>query len=498
MGKFDVVIIGAGLGGLECGYILSKHGKSVCIVEKEALIGGCLQTFRRGGVSFDTGFHYVGGLEPGQMLYKLFSYFGLMDLPWKKMDSDCFDKVIIEGDEYCYAQGFDNFKNTLIKAFPHEAEAICKYVDFLKSVGDNTNKSFDIRDTQEFYEQSLFAQSAYEYLTSLFTDKRLIDVVSGTALKMELNTEKLPLYIFAQINSSFIQSAYRLEGGGMQIAETLRKHIESFGGKVLRNAKVTDVRATDDSKIASVVINDGEYEVEGDMFISNAHPAVTMNLLQNSKLIRNIYCKRINNLENTFGMFTANIELKPNAIKYQNRNIYAYEKSGVWQLHENITDDVNSVLISFQPPKDGTEYCLNLDILTPMKWECVEKYFGTKIACRGIEYEQLKECMTKKCIAVASKYIPGLQEAVKAVYTSTPLTYSDYTATKNGSAYGIRKNFNELMFTVLTPRTPVSNLLLTGQNLNLHGILGVSMTSIFTCAEVLGMENIVKDLNNNK
>ncbi len=93
MEKFDVVIIGAGLGGLECGYILSRHEKKVCIVEKESLIGGCLQTFRREGISFDTGFHYVGGLEPGQMLHKLFMYFGLMELPWKKMDSDCFDKM---------------------------------------------------------------------------------------------------------------------------------------------------------------------------------------------------------------------------------------------------------------------------------------------------------------------------------------------------------------------------------------------------------------------
>jgi all-trans-retinol 13,14-reductase len=131
-----------------------------------------------------------------------------------------------------------------------------------------------------------------------------------------------------------------------------------------------------------------------------------------------------------------------------------------------------------------------------MSWSKVEKYFGTKIANRGAEYEQMKEDMAQKCISIASKYIDGLQDAIKSVYTSTPLTYCDYTGTMQGSAYGLRKNYNELMYTVLTPRTPVSNLLLTGQNLNLHGILGVSMTSIFTCAEILGMETIVNDLNN--
>jgi all-trans-retinol 13,14-reductase len=50
------------------------------------------------------------------------------------------------------------------------------------------------------------------------------------------------------------------------------------------------------------------------------------------------------------------------------------------------------------------------------------------------------------------------------------------------------------MYTILTPKTPVENVYLTGQNLNLHGILGTSMTSFFTCAEILGMQTIVEDL----
>lgn len=491
---FDIVIIGAGLGGLECGYILQKHGKHVCILEKDALIGGCLQTFRRNGIKFDTGFHYVGGLDKGQMLHTIFSYLGLMDLPWKKMDESCFDEIIIEGKHYKFANGYERFKQTLTEAFPHQAKNIEQYVNFLKKVGDNTNNSFNPRNTNNFYSQSLFAQSAYEYLEKTFDDPILRDVVSGTSLKMELNAEKLPLYVFAQINSSFIQSAYRLEGGGMQIANTLRKHIETMGGIVRHNAEVTDV-CENDGKISAVVINNGEETIEADTFISDIHPATTMNLLQNSKLIRNIYRKRINGLENTYGMFTANIALKHNHIKYLNRNIYAYEKGDLW--HQDFTSDVCSILISMQPPTDGSEYTNNIDILTPMSWSQVEKWFGTKIGNRGDEYDNLKKEMTTKCINLASKYIDGIEDAIENVYTSTPLTYHDYTGTVQGSAYGIRKDFNQLMFTVLTPRTPIPNLLLTGQSLNLHGILGVSMTSFFTCAEILGMPTLINDLNNN-
>ena len=60
--KYDIIIIGTGLGGLVCGYMLAKGGRKVLLLEKNAQIGGCLQTFSRFGLKFDTGMHYVGGL----------------------------------------------------------------------------------------------------------------------------------------------------------------------------------------------------------------------------------------------------------------------------------------------------------------------------------------------------------------------------------------------------------------------------------------------------
>ena len=84
----DMVIIGAGLGGLMCGSILSRCGRSVTVLEQGLQPGGALQTFVRGGVRFDTGFHSVGGLGPGGELEKIFRPLGLMDLPWEKAEAD--------------------------------------------------------------------------------------------------------------------------------------------------------------------------------------------------------------------------------------------------------------------------------------------------------------------------------------------------------------------------------------------------------------------------
>ncbi|MBO7471199.1 MAG: NAD(P)-binding protein, partial [Bacteroidaceae bacterium] len=92
----DVLIIGSGLGGLECGALLAKRGLKALVLEGSNQPGGCMQSFRRGGLHYDTGLHYVGGLAPGQTMYKAFAELGLLDLPWQRMDED-FDHVIIGG-----------------------------------------------------------------------------------------------------------------------------------------------------------------------------------------------------------------------------------------------------------------------------------------------------------------------------------------------------------------------------------------------------------------
>ena len=67
----DVIIIGSGLGGLSSGVFLAKAGYRVVVLEQSTQIGGCLQCFKRKGVKFETGMHFIGSADKGQILYKL-------------------------------------------------------------------------------------------------------------------------------------------------------------------------------------------------------------------------------------------------------------------------------------------------------------------------------------------------------------------------------------------------------------------------------------------
>ena len=106
MSKYDIIIIGSGLGGLECGAILSKEGYNVCVLEKNELFGGCFQTYRRKGHLLDTGIHYIGSLDEGQVMNQFFRYVGIMDhLKVRKLDENAFDKIFYKNRVYDYAMG---------------------------------------------------------------------------------------------------------------------------------------------------------------------------------------------------------------------------------------------------------------------------------------------------------------------------------------------------------------------------------------------------------
>ena len=490
--KYDAVIIGSGLGGLECAHLLSKAGMSVLLLERGTQAGGCLQSYRRLGLAFDTGFHYVGGLDEGQSLHSAFRHLGLLRLPWQRLDNH-FDRVTIGNQTFSFAQGYDAFVETLTAAFPAERDALNKYADMLKQCGEQQFDALNPQTGESSLLSRLFETSAYQYLTETFHDPLLINVLCGTSLKMELRKESLPLFTFAHGNGSFIESSWRLKGDGSLIVNSLVDGIRMHGGEIICNTEVREL-VEKDGKLVHAVCSNGEI-YEGTIFISNIHPAVTCNLVKQSSRMKKVYRSRITHLENTFGMFTVSLRIKPQTLRYFNWNQYIYKEPDVWTFHLK-NNPVSGVLVSCRIPEDGSKYVQQVDLLTPMNWSECEQWSHTEVGRRGEDYKAMKKRVADECITLAGRFIPGLRDRITGCYTSTPLTYRNYTLTPEGSAYGLRKDFRNPIITLLSPRTPIPNLLLTGQNLMLHGLHGVTMTALFTCAEVLGKEpiwNIVKN-----
>lgn len=479
--KYDVAIIGGGLGALECASLLSRKGRSVVVLEQGTQLGGCIQSYRRGDYTFDTGLHYVGGIAEGESLHKAFKAFNLLSLPWQQLRQDSFDRVTICGDSYDFCQGFDNFACRMKSYFPDESAAIDGFVNLLQCVTEDALPAHSAHITIPSFIQELIATNAWQYLERTFSNPRLIDVLSGTSLKMELRRKSLPLFTFLHTLGGYIQSSWKLKGSGHLIVDRLTNDIHLHGGTTECNSHIVrlDVR---DGLVRAAIDDKGE-AYEATIFISDIHPAATCQLLNESNALRKSYIKRMNECENTFGFFTVSLVMKPKTMPYHSRNQYVYSCGDVWTIHEN-PSDVNCVMISETVPTDGTEYTSQVDLLTPMSWCNVEQWLGTHPFHRGDKYKQLKRQWAEKCISLAASQLPEITSYEK-MFTSTPLTWHNYTLTPQGSAYGMRKDSEQPLFIMLSERTPIPNLMLTGQNLALHGVQGVSMTALKTCQTVM-------------
>ena len=322
---------------------------------------------------------------------------------------------------------------------------------------------------------------AYDYLQETFSDELLLNVVSAAAMKTELRKESLPLFNFAHTCSSFIESSWRLKGDGNLLVRKLIGTIEEAGGEVRTNSKV--VRLTEkDGRISSAVCADGQtYEAE--YFISDIHPAVLCDLLEGCPSVRKAFRRRMTFGENTCGMFTAQLSIKPETLRYFAHNVFVYDKPNVWTMTEE-NAPVKGVMISARVPEDGSDKLRQIDLLTPMPWHECQAWTETRVGRRGEDYKAFCQQKTKECIALAEQYIPGLSEMVEQCYTSTPLTYRDYLGSPEGGAFGMRKDCRCSMLSFHSVSTPLPNLLLTGQSIILPGIEGVTMTAFETCGKI--------------
>ena len=460
----DVLIIGSGLGGLECGALLAQKGLRTLVLEGSHQPGGCMQSFRRGGLHYDTGLHYVGGLAPGQTMHKAFGQLGLLDLPWERMD-EAFDRVIMAGRRFAFHQGYQAFVDGLAKDFPHQREALQSYVWRLQHV---TEEDMEV--------------NAYDYLSKTFSDEMLLNVVSAAAMKTELKRESLPLFNFAHTCSSYIESSWRLRGDGNLLVNKLIDTICKAGGEVRTDSRVVRLTETD-GHISKAVCADGS-TYEAGYFISDIHPAVLCQMLEDCPSVRKAFRRRMASAENTTGMFTAQLCIKPGALRYFAHNVFVYDKPNVWTMTEE-NDPVKGVMVSARVPEDGSDMLRQIDLLTPMPWQECKEWEDTKVGHRGEDYKAFCKQKTEQCLTLAEQYIPGLRDMVEHCYTSTPLTYRDYLGSPEGGAFGMRKDCRAPMLSFHSVSTPLPNLLLTGQSIILPGIEGVTMTAFETCSRII-------------
>lgn len=503
--KYDVAIIGSGLGGLQTAYILAKNGLKVAVFEKNHQIGGSLQVFSRQKTIFDTGVHYLGGLSEGQNLNRYFKYFGLGDhnLKLRQLDIDCFDSIEF-GDNFeahALAQGYENFAGKLKIQFPNEHKAIDEYCRLIQ---DYCNRfklyNLEVSGLGEYMnDPDLLQSNVYQVISSLTNNTRLFSVLTGNMMLYAGNKDKTPFFVHALVTNSYIESSYRVADGGSQIAIELSRQIRKMGGKLFRRMEITGAHV-EDKHIKYLKTIDGS-EIHADNFISNLHPTSTIKLI-GPENFKKPFRSRIGKIENSPACFCGHFVLEQDSFDYLNYNIYHHKNDeDVWNISVSEPEWPASVMISTPANSKNPQKANGITAMTYMdtanfgNWE---DSFNTvsEEGIRGKKYEDLKTEYQNRILDRVERRFPGISNKITHAESSTPLTFRDYLNTPDGTSYGMWKDCDMPFNAFINPKTNVKNLFLTGQNVVMHGILGVTVGSFLTCFYFLDKEKLIEEVRN--
>ncbi|NIJ55119.1 phytoene desaturase family protein [Dyadobacter arcticus] len=501
--EYDFVIVGSGLGGLACANILSMEGHSVIVLEKNHQIGGHLQVYSRDKSIFDTGVHYVGSMDEGENLYQFFKYFGVLDkLKIKRMDEDHFDVIRFDdGSEYPYAQGFEKFEEQLISYFPEEKTAIQTYCAKIIEICRKF-PLYNLEVSNENYQMddNVTGLNAHDYIASLTDNEKLRNVLAGSNLLYAGVKGKTPFYVHALIMKSYLSGAYKFIDGGSQIAIQMSKVIRQHGGEIRKHKKVVSARYNERGEITEVVLDNGE-TVKGKQFISNVHPAVSIDIFGSERFL-NVYKNRVQGLENTISTFLVHISFREKSFEYLNYNIYQHHIDNVWDGVSYDEETWPQTYFVCTPYISRTDhYADSMSIMTYMNAKETARWSDTSSTVaepgeRDTEYLAFKKAKEIQVIKKLEEVFPGISDQIKAVHSASPLTFRDYIGNRDGSLYGILKDSGSTARTQINTKTKIPNLHLTGQNISLHGILGVTVSAFITCFAFVDKNILVQKVKN--
>ncbi|NTV67861.1 MAG: FAD-dependent oxidoreductase [Chlorobaculum sp.] len=487
----DVIVIGAGIGGLTAAALLQERGFSTIVFEKNKFPGGSCSSFQKGGYTFDAGASVFYGFCDDDSRGTL----NLHTRIFRKLGVEV--KTIADPVQIHYhlPAGFEvpawryreRFLEALSRRFPHEREGIRKFYDELESVYEilNSLPAGSLEDVMHLgivgARHPLKAMSLG--VKTLFSmGKTARRYISDPELLRFIDLESYSWSVQDAISTPLVNAGICLAdrhqgginypvGGSGAIPSALVKGIEKFGGSVRFRSEVAKV-IVENGEAVGVRLSDGT-EVMAKAVVSNGTIWDTFsNLVDDPRL--KIPEDRFIKAPSWFQVWLG-VDASIVPPGFHMHHIIVDDWSKYDQLGGTIYFSAPTLLDpSLAPPG---KHALHLFVTAETtQWE--------EYDYRGEEYKSAKEAFARTLIASVERLLPGVQSAVELMITATPQSHVRYLNRRDGSYGPLLKPGQNIL---LKPqnRTPVKNLFAAGDStFPGQGVIAVTYSGV-SCASYI-------------
>jgi phytoene dehydrogenase-like protein len=311
--SYDVVIIGAGIGGLTCANLLAQAGLRVLMCDQHVAVGGYCSAFRRGGYVFDAASHFYPLLgDPGTLTGRLLADLGVRT-QWVKMDPvDQFH--LPDGTSFALPSDFAPYFARLKAMFPEEVPALEEFFRLARQAYLHGLLCY-FRGRSEEHLGAQRGLTVRDVLDRLFRDARLKLLLTADCAHWGAPPARTSFVFDSMLRISYFLGNYYPRGGSQAFADELACQFEHRGGDILLGCPIKRIIIRDGAA-CGVVVEAGslrdrrECAVHAGAVVSNADMLQTVERLVGADQLPPEYVAQVRRLRPSYPCFLSHIGVR--------------------------------------------------------------------------------------------------------------------------------------------------------------------------------------------
>jgi all-trans-retinol 13,14-reductase len=470
---FDALVIGSGIGGLSIGIILSLLHLRVAVIEKNALPGGLMRSYRRDGLDCPVGIHYFGSFGEGESLRRMCDYLGVTDrMAVERMGQDGpIDRYLFDDFSFDLPEGLDAFAESLEQAFPGERQPIAAILKNLRSLAGLQNSFAFLSLSPSMLDLDLFVP-VEQYLAKMNCSPRFRSVLGVASRWLGMSDTECPVLYHHLALVSYLMSSWRLAGSGSALAEAFVSRFEDLGGTLLCGDPAATILGSGNG-VVGVKLASGRV-LDTPRIVAAIHPKTVLPMLPEGAVTPR-YARRITALDDTEGLFVANVAVDAEAHSALPHNIYRLHTGPDGALQDG-------VFYQLLPGRGDKNLLMIITKSLFSEWQpWEESTTGRRGAAYGGEKARRADRLVEEAVEIF-----GTLKGAKVLDTYTPLTVRDWVNSPQGSPYGIMRSSRQLHAATFLRHVNLKGFFFAGQNALSPGALGTLLGSFQTVRQMIG------------